>query len=152
MPSGTHHEELNVPIIKVWDFVSDMNNWAPLVPGYINHKILNDRESYWEFYGDIGIMRRKIKLHVTITKWEKPSKVTFDLKGENEKFTGSGYFEGIALDGAKTEMTGNLDITATGLKAPVINPVLTSFVPKTAKDLTKAVANKIKETEIESMG
>jgi carbon monoxide dehydrogenase subunit G len=151
MPSGTHHEEINVPIIRVWNFVSDMNNWAPLVPGYINHEILNDRQSYWEFYGDIGVIRRKIKLEVTITNWEEPSKATFDLKGKNEKFNGSGYFEGVALDEENTQITGNLDITASGLKAPVINPVLTSFVPKTATDLTKAVADKIRETEKENM-
>ncbi|GAB3798453.1 CoxG family protein [Virgibacillus kimchii] len=152
MPSGTYHEELQLPIMRVWDFVSDMNNWAPLVPGYIDHEIINDRESYWEFMGDIGILKRKIKLQVTITKWEKPSKVTFNLEGKNEKFTGSGYFEGIALDEDKTQMTGNLDITATGMKSPVINPVLTTFVPKTAEDLTQAVAEKIRETEKENMG
>jgi carbon monoxide dehydrogenase subunit G len=145
MPSGTHHEALNIPINGVWDFVSDMNNWAPLVPGYIDHEILNDKESYWEFYGDIGIMRRKIKLQVKITSWEAPSKVTFDLKGKNEKFTGSGYFQGIALDEVNTQMTGNLNITATGMKAAVINPVLASFVPKTAAELTRAVAEKIRE-------
>jgi len=152
MASGTHHEELSVPIHKVWEFVSNMNQWAPLVPGYIDHEILNDTQSNWEFYGDIGILRRRIKLQVTITKWEKPAKVTFDLKGKNEKFTGSGYFEGVALDEMNTKMTGNLDITATGLKAPVINPVLTSFVPKTATDLTRAVADKIRVINKENKG
>ncbi|MFA1819285.1 CoxG family protein [Virgibacillus oceani] len=152
MPSGTHQEEINVSIHNIWDFVSDMNNWAPLVPGYIDHDILNDTQSNWEFYGDIGILRRKIKLQVTITNWEEPTKVTFDLKGKNEKFTGSGYFEGVALDETNTKMTGNLDITATGLKAPVINPVLTSFVPKTATDLTRAVAERIREINKENKG
>ncbi|MBY7144321.1 SRPBCC family protein [Virgibacillus sp. NKC19-3] len=147
MPSGTHTTELNAPIERIWEFVRDMNKWAPLVPGYIEHKILNDKQSTWKFRADLGVVHRKVSLKIDITKWQKPTIVTFDLTGLNEKFSGNGYFEAESLNATKTKMTGNLDITAKGIKGTVINPALTSYVPKITEELTEAVAGKIVERE-----
>ena len=85
MPSGTHTTELDLPIEKVWDFVKDMDRWAPLVPGYIEHEIINDKQSTWTFKGDIGIMQKTVKLQIDITEWTEPSLVTFDLTGLNAR-------------------------------------------------------------------
>lgn len=143
MPNGTHTTELDLPIEKIWDFVSDMNRWAPLVPGYIEHEILSDKQSTWTFKGDIGIMQKTVKLKIDIKEWVEPSLVTFDLTGMNENFTGDGYFKAVPLSDNKTEMIGNLDITAKGMMGPMINAILKNFVPKTAEDLTKAIAEEI---------
>jgi carbon monoxide dehydrogenase subunit G len=148
MPSGTHSVDLDVPISDIWSFVSDMNKWAPLVPGYMDHKILNDKQSTWSFKGDIGIMKKKIKLQIDIKEWVEPTLVTFDLTGLNENFSGNGYFEAKKMTESKTKMTGNLDITAKGIMGPMVNTVLKSFVPKTAEELTTAIANKIEEIEM----
>lgn len=145
MPNGTHTAQLEVPIEKVWDFVSDMNRWAPLVPGYIEHEIISDKQSTWTFKGDIGIMQKTVKLQIDITEWTEPSRVTFDLTGLNENFAGNGYFTATATSDTTTEMVGFLDITAKGMMGPMINAILKNFVPKTAEDLTKAIANKIEE-------
>ncbi|WP_062349935.1 CoxG family protein [Bacillus kwashiorkori] len=147
MPSGTHHLNIDVPINRVWNFVSSINNWAPLVPGYINHEIINDYESTWEFKGDLGFMKKTVKLKVDITKWEEPTKVTFNLTGLSDNFAGNGYFEAEVINDKTTAMTGNLDITARGAMGPMINAILKNFVPQTAEELTAAVANKIVEVE-----
>lgn len=145
MPAGTHSLEIDVPIQSIWEFIEDMNKWAPLVPGYIEHQILNERQSTWKFKGDIGIMQKTVSLKIDITEWIEPTKVTFDLKGISENFNGNGYFEAEAISDTKTKMTGNLDITAGGLMGPMINAVLKNFVPKTAQELSEAIANKIVE-------
>lgn len=151
MPSGTHTTELDLPIERVWDFVSEMNNWAPLVPGYIEHEILSDTESTWVFKGDIGIMQKTVKLKIDITEWAEPSLVTFDLTGLNENFAGNGYFKAQAISDFKTSMSGNLDITAKGMMGPMINAILKSFVPKTAEDLTNAIAEEIVSVELKTI-
>ncbi|MGN7388940.1 CoxG family protein [Sporosarcina sp. SAFN-015] len=148
MPSGTHTTELDLPIEKVWDFVKDMDRWAPLVPGYIEHEIINDKQSTWTFKGDIGIMQKTVKLQIDITEWTEPSLVTFDLTGLNENFAGNGYFKAEAISDSKTVMHGNLDITAKGVMGPMVNAILKSFVPKTAQDLTKAIAEEITSIEL----
>lgn len=147
MPSGTSEKELHVPIDRVWNFVSDMDKWAPLVPGYIEHEIINDKRSTWTFKGDIGIMQKTVKLQIDIKEWVEPTLVTFDLTGLNENFAGDGYFEAECVTENTTKMTGNLDITAKGVMGPMINAILKNFVPKTAEELTEAIANKIEEVE-----
>lgn len=147
MPNGSHNVELPVPIQNIWSFVSDMDKWAPLVPGYIEHEILNDRQSTWCFKGDLGFMKKTVKLKIDITNWIEPTKVTFDLKGLSDNFVGDGYFEAEIIDENNTRMTGYLDITAKGAMGPMINTILKNFVPKTAEDLTKAISDKIIEIE-----
>lgn len=143
MPAGTHTTEINVPIQDVWNFVSSINNWAPLVPGYIDHELINDNESTWEFKGDLGFMKKKVKLKVDITIWQEPNKVEFNLTNMSDKFGGSGYFEAIEVDETSTKMMGKLDITADGAMGPMINSILKNFVPQTAQELIEAVSGKI---------
>jgi len=145
MPAGTHTVQLSVGIEEIWTFVSDMDKWAPLVPGYIEHEIINDRESTWAFKGDLGFMKKTVKLKIDITEWNEPTRVTFNLKGISDNFNGSGYFIAEAIDANNTTMSGNLDITAGGAMGPMVNTILKNFVPKTAEELTVAVADKIKE-------
>lgn len=147
MPNGTHTVELQVPIERIWDFVQDMNNWAPLVPGYIDHEILSENQSTWEFKGDLGFMKKKVKLQVDITEWLEPTKVTFNLKGLSDNFNGGGYFEAEVIDANSTRMTGHLDITAGGMMGAMINTILKNFVPETATELTDTIAAKIHEVE-----
>ena len=59
MPAGTHSVNIPLNINTIWEFVHDMNNWAPLVPGYIEHEILSEHESTWVFKGDLGFMKKK---------------------------------------------------------------------------------------------
>ncbi|HLT57030.1 MAG TPA: SRPBCC family protein [Bacillota bacterium] len=147
MPSGVHNIKLNVPIENVWNFVSVIDNWAPLVPGYISHEIISDKESTWSFKGDLGFMKKTVKLKVDITSWEEPNRVTFNLTGLSDNFVGEGYFLAEKIDDHTTQMSGSLDITARGAMGPMINSILKNFVPQTTEELTTAVANKIIETE-----
>ncbi|WP_313799918.1 SRPBCC family protein [Cytobacillus sp.] len=146
MTSFSHQVVVNVPVQYVWEFVSDIDHWAPLVPGYIDHHILSEKESTWSFKSDIGIMKKKIELKVDITSWQEPSKVTFDLTGLNEKFSGRGFFTVEAINQQKSLMTGHLDIKAEGMMAKMANAILQSSLPETTTDLTAAVADKIQET------
>jgi len=147
MPNGIHTIELPVAIDKIWNFVSDMNKWAPLVPGYIEHEILSDRQSTWAFKGDLGFMKKTVKLKIDIKEWIEPTKVTFDLTGLSDNFGGNGYFEAETVDDNTTKMTGCLDITAKGAMGPMVNTILKTFVPKTAQELSEAIVNRIEEIE-----
>ncbi|MED1791944.1 SRPBCC family protein [Brevibacillus nitrificans] len=145
MPQGLHEIELDLSISTIWEFVSVMDNWIPLVPGYISHEIIHARQSTWTFSGDIGIMKKKIQLQVDITDWIQPTLVRFTLTGLNENFAGDGYFQAQALSPNRTKMTGFLDITAKGVKAPMVNAFLKTSIPELTQELTEAVANRMKE-------
>ncbi|MGG1658026.1 CoxG family protein [Brevibacillus sp. NRS-1366] len=145
MPQGVHDIELDLGIGEIWQFVSVLENWIPLVPGYISHEIINDRQVNWTFIGDIGIMKKTISLQADITEWNEPTEVKFTLTGLNENFTGEGYFKAEVLGNQRTKMTGFLDITAKGLKAPMINPVLKTRVPQLTTELVEAIASRMNE-------
>ncbi|MGG3801579.1 CoxG family protein [Metabacillus fastidiosus] len=147
MPSYTYEVKVSAPIHSVWSFVSDINNWAPLVPGYIEHEILDDKASTWKFKADMGIIKKKVHLRVDITNWMEPSEVTFNLTGINEKFSGEGYFKARQLQNSQTIMTGCLSITAEGTMAKMVNSMLKTSLPEMTMELTEAVAKKIEEIQ-----
>ena len=142
MHEGLHSQIVAAPINRVWSFVSNIGLWAPLVPGYISHEILTDRELIWEFKGDLGMIKKKIKLHVDILEWKEPTKVSFKLRGLNEKFDGHGYFTA-EQRGVNTKMTGCLAIMPKGAKAALMNPLLKSYIPQLTREFAEAVAKEI---------
>ena len=145
MPQGTHTVEVPLDIQTIWEFVHDMNKWAPLVPGYIDHEILSERQSTWAFKGDLGFMKKTVKLQIDIKEWNEPSEVIFDLKGLSDNFNGGGYFRAEVINEKTTRMSGHLDITAGGMMGAMVNQILTKFVPQTAQELTDAIENKLLE-------
>jgi carbon monoxide dehydrogenase subunit G len=74
----------------VWEFVKDMNNWAPMLTGYQSHEILDETDSVWTLKGDVGILSRTVKLRAHVTEWVDREKVSFTLTGLNEKVDGGG--------------------------------------------------------------
>ncbi|WP_057912868.1 CoxG family protein [Peribacillus muralis] len=143
MSEGLHSIKLPVSIETVWDFVSVIDRWAPLVPGYINHEMIGDGTLLWEFKGDLGLMKKKIKLEVTIVEWNEPDKVTFKLRGLNEKFDGYGYFLAEQYGMSETKMTGCLAIMAKGAKAPIANALLKTYVPQMTIEFSEAIAKNL---------
>ncbi|WP_067726260.1 CoxG family protein [Oceanobacillus damuensis] len=147
MARSTHQMEVDISINEIWNFISDMNNWAVLVPGYADHEIISSTESIWKLHGDIGIINRTVNLKVHITEWTEPSNVRFNLSGLNETCVGDGYFLATALSEKKTKITGYLNVTVKGMMGPMMNPLLKTVVPKIGKDLTEKVTAKIMEKE-----
>lgn len=74
----------------IWEFVKDMNNWAPFLTGYQKHEILSDTDSIWWLKGDVGILSRTVQLKAHVVEWNGPAKVAFTLTGMNEEVEGGG--------------------------------------------------------------
>ena len=101
MPGISYTTKMNAPRARVWEFVKDMDNWAPFVQGYQSHVKINDRESIWTVKGEIGPMSRVTKAHVIITEWVEGERVAFTVKGMNEPITGEGAI--IISDGDRAD-------------------------------------------------
>lgn len=147
MANHLYKVEVDHPIHSIWSFVSVMDHWAPLVPGYIDHEIISEKESTWKFKTDLGVIKRKIHLKVDILTWLEPSKVEFNLTGINEKISGKGYFEAKPLESNKTLMSGFLDITPEGALAKMISAKLEKNLVEITEELTEAIVSKIDERE-----
>jgi len=90
MPSVAYSTELSLLPAQIWEFVQDMDHWAPFMLGYQTHEKQSDTESLWTLRSDVGAMSRIAKFQVSITEWNGPKKVAFTLKGLNEPVKGSG--------------------------------------------------------------
>lgn len=143
MPSSTYSMEVSVPIEEIWEFISDMNNWGTIMPGYIGHQRLNVSQSIWNFTGDVGMIKKDVKVRLDIMEWHERSKISFRLTGLNENFNGSGYFYVKSIGKMKTNMTVKLTIVAKGMTGPMINTLIKPFIPKATRYVTRTMAREI---------
>jgi carbon monoxide dehydrogenase subunit G len=90
MPEVEYSTSMALPTALVWEFVKDMNNWAPMLTGYQKHEIVDETDSVWTLKGDVGILSRVVRLQAHITEWVERERVAFTLTGLNEKVDGGG--------------------------------------------------------------
>lgn len=107
MAEVQHSATSTEPIESIWDFVKEIDNWAPMVTGYQQHEKENENDSVWVLKGDLGSVTRMLKFKVHVTEWAGPERVTFELEGINEMMTGKGVFA----------MSGSSDTGDTGAGA-----------------------------------
>lgn len=90
MPEVTCTTTMSLPPERIWEFVKDMNNWAPFLTGYQKHEIIDETDSIWTLRGDVGMLSRTVRLRAHVTEWNGPSRVAFTLTGLNETVEGGG--------------------------------------------------------------
>src|SRR5262249_27624097 len=93
MPEVTVATQMSLSPEAIWDFVKDMNNWAPFVTGYQRHEILSDTDSIWTLKGDVGLLARTVQLRAHVVEWRGPHRIAFTLTGLNEVVEGGGVLE-----------------------------------------------------------
>jgi carbon monoxide dehydrogenase subunit G len=106
VPEVEYATTVALPREAVWDFVKDMNNWAPYLTGYQTHEILSDTDSIWTLKGDVGVLARVVKLKAHVTEWSGPARVSFTLTGMNEQVDGDGTLEMDADDSSSPSSAG----------------------------------------------
>ncbi|HVH20355.1 MAG TPA: SRPBCC family protein [Myxococcota bacterium] len=92
MAEHEHQIDTNVAPGTIWEFVREMDHWAPFLTGYQSHEKQSDSESVWTLKGDVGVLARTLRFRVLVTEWAGPERVTFALKGMNEPMAGEGAF------------------------------------------------------------
>ena len=92
MPETEYSTTTRLPVGAIWDFVSEMDNWAPFLTGYQGHEKRDETTSIWTLKGDAGALQRIVKFEVCVTEWAGPERVCFELKGLNEQLEGAGEF------------------------------------------------------------
>jgi carbon monoxide dehydrogenase subunit G len=105
MPEVEYTTRVALPREAVWEFVKDMNNWAPYLTGYQTHEVLSETDSIWTLKGDVGVLARIVKLKAHVTEWNGPERVSFTLTGMNEQVDGDGTLEMGATTAAESAVS-----------------------------------------------
>jgi carbon monoxide dehydrogenase subunit G len=90
MPEVEYVTTMRLEPEQVWEFVRDMNNWAPFLTGYQKHEIESETDSVWTLKGDVGVLSRTVRLKAHVTEWNGPERVSFTLVGLDEVVEGGG--------------------------------------------------------------
>ncbi|MCA1053892.1 SRPBCC family protein [Rossellomorea aquimaris] len=145
MSTGTFEKMVKAPIEDVWDFIRTIDQWAPLAPGYIDHTIINDEISQWTIKIDAGMLKKKLHVEIEIREWSRPNYVTFELRGLNEKLTGSGSFLTEGVSAIQTKIIGSLSIQSSSSLRKIITPLIEKTVPEMTRELTLNVGSEIEK-------
>ncbi len=147
MPDVTYPVTILAPLARTWDFVSDMRNWAELMPGYQAMDTIDDANSTWKIKGDVGILSKLVTLDVHIAEWVTREHVDFTYKCREEPLEAQGSLRAEA-DGARaTRLTFYLAAQAGGMLGPVVNALLAKVLPGMARDFADAVKQKVEAQE-----
>jgi carbon monoxide dehydrogenase subunit G len=92
MPEVVYSKSIPAARARIWNYVQDMDNWAPFIMGYQSHEKQDDRHSTWTVRGELGALARTVTFNVTITEWNELQRVAFTIEGVTEKFEGEGAF------------------------------------------------------------
>jgi carbon monoxide dehydrogenase subunit G len=111
LPEVVYSTEIQLPRGVVWDFVKDMNHWAPFLTGYQGHTVENERDSVWTLKGDVGVLSRVVQFKAHVEEWAGPERVRFSLVGITEIMEGGGQLVMTEVDtstvaGARSVATG----------------------------------------------
>lgn len=112
MPEVEHTTTVAASLPQVWNFVEDMDNWAPFLTGYQRHEKINRDESIWVVKGELGGLTRTAEFKVQVTEWQEPSRVTFVMQGIQEPVTGSGEFLATDLGGGAADAVSSEPVPA----------------------------------------
>lgn len=166
MPEVTFSTTMNLPPESIWEFVKDMNNWAPFLTGYQGHEIKSETHSIWTLKGDVGILSRTVRLDVNITEWDGPRRVSFTLTGLNEMVEGDGtlemsrYADGGAASNGAPSGTGGLQGTngaftgreaAPGASSPKAPGLLRRFLNWLMRALFRSMHGTVERKQLEPL-
>lgn len=142
MAIASHSVVISAPVENVWKYVSQIENWATMVPAYKEYEQIDEQKSIWTFEGNFKGFKKTVKMELNITEFDEPSNIRFELKGLTDNFTGSGKFTAEETAG-ETTMTGTIEVDAGGLTGAVLTPVIKMVLPKVTTRLTEKMARQI---------
>src|SRR3954462_8069774 len=100
MPEVEYSTALSLPRETIWEFVKDINNWAPFLTGYQKHEIESETDSVWTLKGDVGVLRRRARPKAHGAQWNGPGRGPSTPAGLDEVVEGGATFSIARPNGA----------------------------------------------------
>lgn len=132
---------VDLPIVEIWEFIKDMNNWAPMFKGYQGHETINEKESIWTLKGQFGVISRTTKFHNIVTDMVEQQRITGTYKGLNEPVHGFATVSLCNSDNGKTVIEGEVGFEISGVLGAMIGRFIAPWVRSAAEDLVTKMVN-----------
>ncbi|MGX1264230.1 carbon monoxide dehydrogenase subunit G [Rossellomorea marisflavi] len=135
---------VHAPIEVVWDFISDVEEWAPLVSGYLSHRRFARDHVEWKMKIPYGIMKKTVTAELRVKEWIPPEKIRFTLEDVKGSFGGCGEFTSKA-DGNRTIMNGWLSVNPKGSRKWVPDRIFEGIMEEMIVSLSHAIKIKLEQ-------
>jgi carbon monoxide dehydrogenase subunit G len=134
MPEIEREFELDEPPEVVWEYLTDMENFAQHVPGYKDFEEVDDSTSYWTIEVDLSMFTREMTFQVDVTEDEYP-RGSFELDPEEQPGSGSGTVIFKEPESGKTKIEFILQGEASGRMSPFLDKVIGKALPHISDNL-----------------
>lgn len=146
MIETTQSAMIAAPLDAVWNHVSDIGGWAPLMPGMQNVEVIDDDRSRWVLKVGVGGLVRIVTVEVTVDRWAGPNEVDFQYRLTSDPVLGSGTYSARSVEGG-TEIDLHVKVKGSGPMAPMWEAMGRPLLPQLAKAFAGALKSQIEERQ-----
>lgn len=143
MIETTQGTVIAAPIGAVWDHVSDIARWAPLMPGMQDVQMIDTDHSRWVLKVGVGGLVRTVKVEVTVDRWAGPGEVDFTYVLTSDPVKGSGTYRASAQGASETAIELHVKVEGSGPMAPMWEAMGKPVLPQLAKAFAGALKGQI---------
>ncbi|MCW1403261.1 SRPBCC family protein [Novosphingobium sp. MW5] len=143
MIETTQGTGIAAPISAVWDHVSDISRWAPLMPGMQSVEMIDADRSRWVLKVGVGGLVRTVKVEVTVDRWAGPDEVDFTYVLTSDPVKGSGTYRANTQGAGETAIELHVKVEGSGPMAPMWEAMGKPVLPQLAKAFAGALKGQI---------
>jgi carbon monoxide dehydrogenase subunit G len=133
---------IDAPLGDVWNYVSDIQRWAALMPGMRECEVIDASDSKWTIKVGVGGLVRTVRVNVHVDQWDGPERVFFSYKLDGDPVQGGGTYVAKAIGPSQTEIVLNVRVEGGGPMAPMWEAMGKPLLPT----LAKGFAGQLKES------
>lgn len=116
--------KLDLPLAKVWEIIGAYEMWGPLLPGYLGHERINEKESVWKIKREIGFIKTKFDIGIGIKEWNEPHSIKFQFEDRKERFSGDCFVEIKEIAENETLLTVSVRYSVSGSLSKMISNIM----------------------------
>lgn len=132
MPEIDKTFTIDAPPDQTWNYMTDMENFASHLPGFVAYEEVDEVTSLWTVKIDLSKFSKELTFEVEVLEEEYPTaEFTLDPLDQPADANGSVAFAPDSDD--TTEMTLSVESEASGRMAPVLNKVIGKALDMTSE-------------------
>jgi carbon monoxide dehydrogenase subunit G len=143
MIEAQHSILIKAGIGEVWNYVQDMQRWAPLFPGCRECVVRTRDESEWTIKVGAGGLVKTVIVQVQVQRWGEPETVDFSYALKSEPVKGKGRYQAMSKGPSETEITMHLQVEGSGQMAPMWEAVSRPLLPQLARSFGESLRAEI---------
>lgn len=133
---------IDAALSDVWNYVSDIQRWAALMPGMRECEVVDESDSKWTIKVGVGGLVRTVRVNVHVDQWDGPSQVFFSYRLDGDPVQGGGTYVAKAVGPSQTEIALKVHVEGGGPMAPMWEAMGKPLLPT----LARGFANQLKES------